>query len=74
MPEVPDQQPVWSPNGNSLAFVGEWMNRSSVFVIGATGKSRRRITGARDFVDSFHPPAWSRDGRTIFYAAVVGTR
>ena len=52
--------PAFSPDGERIAFhvVG---SDAGLFVMGATGESRRRITTA-----GFHP-SWSPDGREIVY-------
>jgi TolB protein len=59
--------PVWSPDGNHLAFrrmIGE-MN-SEVFVADADGSNQRNLTNHPAF-DGW--PAWSPDGKRIAFAS-----
>jgi dipeptidyl aminopeptidase/acylaminoacyl peptidase len=71
--DVDDADPVWSPNGQEIAFVtnrtdGREMNSvSEIWAIHAHGKQERRVVGG----DSarFHSPSWSPDGTKI---AIVG--
>jgi Tol biopolymer transport system component len=68
-PSVPDDNPVLSPNGRTLAFVrhrpegdfGEW--KRSVARMPARGGPARDLF--RDPEVSAFAPAWSRDGRLI---------
>lgn len=62
--------PAWSPDGSQLAYVGgskRWALAhfvgSGVFVVGADGRGRRRITRGHDW-----SPAWSPDGTTLAFA------
>lgn len=56
-----DTQPVFSPNGEQIAFYSERMG-GGIFLMGATGESVRRVTDA-----GFHP-SWSPDGKEIVYS------
>lgn len=61
-------QPVWSPDGTKIAFVGvaEDQERTQLFVVGSNGTQRRQLT---DFAeDSVSEPAWSPDGRHLVFA------
>jgi TolB protein len=62
--------PVWSPDGQSLAFrrMVEDTN-SEVFVADSAGKNQRNITNSPAF-DGW--PAWSPDGRLIAFASNRG--
>ena len=50
-----DEQPVWSPNGNRVAFVSYLDGDADIFVMNADGSQQTRITTntARDI-----HPSW----------------
>jgi TolB protein len=55
----------WSPDGRAIVFAsGTGDGRSSVFVVGADGRHRRRITPWGPWTTSAH---WSPDGQRIVY-------
>jgi tricorn protease len=59
-----ESQPVFSPDGATLAFTGEYDGNTDVFTIPVTGGIPRRIT--------YHPAAdvavgWTRDGKSILF-------
>jgi Tol biopolymer transport system component len=68
-------EPTWSPDGSQVAYVGESKPRaeqpghvslfswSGIFVVGADGRGRHRLTRGKD-----RSPAWSPDGTTIAFA------
>jgi len=61
----PNRNEVWpafSPDGKQLAF-SEGGGQGSIFVVGATGESVRRLT---DFGAN---PAWSPDGKRIVFSS-----
>jgi serine/threonine protein kinase/Tol biopolymer transport system component len=58
---VNDTQPAYSPDGKTIAFRSE-RDGGGLFLMGATGESVRRLT------DAGYNPAWSADGKEIFYA------
>jgi eukaryotic-like serine/threonine-protein kinase len=60
-PGTAETQPVFSPDGSFIAFRVEG-DDGGIFVMGATGESRRRVT------DSGWNPAWSPDGRFLVFA------
>ncbi len=56
--------PVFSPDGQTIAFTGEYDGNTDVFTVPATGGTPKRIT--------FHPGVdvavgWSRDGRSVLF-------
>lgn len=60
-----DYKPVWSPDGNELAFASNRYGNFDVFLMPAAGGKARRLTyhSANDFPTSFAP-----DGTILFTA------
>jgi Tol biopolymer transport system component len=56
-----DRQPVFSPEGDRIAFRSE-RDGGGLFVMGRTGESVRRLA------DQGFSPAWSPDGRQLAYS------
>ncbi|HTV08565.1 MAG TPA: PDZ domain-containing protein [Candidatus Aquilonibacter sp.] len=59
-----ESQPVFSPDGQTIAFTGEYDGNTDVFTIPATGGIPKRIT--------YHPAAdvavgWTSDGKSILF-------
>ncbi len=59
-----ESQPIFSPDGNTLAFTGEYDGNTDVFTVPVTGGIPRRIT--------YHPAAdiavgWTPDGTRILF-------
>jgi Tol biopolymer transport system component len=63
-----DREPVWSPDGESIAFRIDQGSSSQLAVMSRTGTNVRRITSGQAF--SFLP-TWSRDGSTLLYSRDV---
>jgi len=59
-----DSQPVFSPDGRSIAFISDRSGAENVWVADADGKQLRQIS-LRDDNAVFTSPAWSADGRSI---------
>ena len=66
-----DQTPVWSPDGERIAFVSGGNLNSDIYVMNADGSGITRLTHnkADDLSDWSLSPAWSPDGERIaFYS------
>ena len=62
--------PVWSPNADSIAFVGRSETDTlDIYTIGADGRDLRRLTDADG---SYEAPAWSPNGRYLMYVGQRG--
>jgi dipeptidyl aminopeptidase/acylaminoacyl peptidase len=59
----------WSPDGQQIAFGAAWKGDSDIYVISAQGGASRQLIGDRS--NNFQP-AWSRDGRWIYFASNRG--
>src|SRR5689334_18602860 len=65
-----ETNPIFSPDGNWIAFTGEYDGNVDVYVIPATGGEPRRIT--------YHPGndgvvGWTPDGKSIVFLSNRGT-
>jgi len=60
-----DNNPVWSPAGDSLAFVSEVEGGNSVYIVGADGSGLKEIEHKQPWHDS---PRWSPDGKRLAYS------
>lgn len=65
----PSTTPVWSPDGQQVAFVRQTGNDSHIEVMSADGGSTRSLTSGTERAAS---PAWSPDGRQIAFVAAAG--
>lgn len=67
---VGDYMPVYSPDGQQIAFTRDTAGGSStdIWVMSATGQNARRITTG---VAPYGAPTWSPDGTQLAYAAPV---
>ena len=59
--------PSWSPDGGTIAFLSSRDGGNELYVIGADGQGRKRVT--QDLADKWNP-SFSPDGRRIAYAAM----
>ncbi len=72
-----DENPVWSPDGRKIAFIGTREHNSDVYVMNADGSGQRRLTrgmgpafqrqGAICCLTRPPSPAWSPDGQRIAF-------
>jgi Tol biopolymer transport system component len=68
---VADLSPVWSPDGNKIAFTrdrGISTGYSDIYVMNADGSNVVQVTNGPSDVE----PAWSPDGTRIAYAGFAG--
>lgn len=64
--------PVWSPDGKRIAFIGG--KDGSMFVMNADGTERQLLVRGKDPVGSAGRPSWSPDGRRlVFVGAQITT-
>lgn len=64
-----DTHPVWSPDGQRIAFLSDRDGKRQVYVIDADGGEAWQLTNLPNGVDSF---AWSPDGARIALIAKTG--
>ena len=62
--EISDGQPVWSPDGASIAFVSTRNKKSGMYVISADGGAERKLI---EMGGSFGTPRWSPDGKYLYF-------
>jgi len=61
--------PVWSPDGHTIAFSGQTTGVTDLFLYDLDSKNMRRLTNDK-YADL--QPAWSPDGRTIAFSSDRG--
>ena len=66
----PDQSPVVSPDGNTIAYLGyddeiRTYQTTELYIMNIDGTGKRRLTESLD--RSASSPAWSSDGRGLFF-------
>jgi len=61
-----DNQPRWSPDGRTLAFVSAREEKPQLFLISPTGGEAERVTTSKTGVQGFQ---WSPDGKQIAFLA-----
>jgi TolB protein len=62
----PSATPVWSPDGQRIAFVQQTGDDTQIYVMNADGGSQRPLTPGPGRLAS---PAWSPDGQQIVFTA-----
>lgn len=62
-----DYMPVWSPDGQTIAFASDRFGNFDIFTVSAAGGSATRLTfhSAPDFPSGFHP-----DGKSVLFSSV----
>jgi dipeptidyl aminopeptidase/acylaminoacyl peptidase len=58
------QQPEWSPDGKSIAFISDRDGKRQLYRIAVSGGEAEKLTNGDDGVTNF---AWSPDGRSIAF-------
>jgi TolB protein len=64
-----DERPVWSPDGNKIAFVSDRDGNKEIYIMDADGKNQRRLT-FNDWDDQ--SPSWSPDGKGLVFESKRG--
>jgi Tol biopolymer transport system component len=62
---VSDEQPIWSPDGEKIAFVSE--DDGDLYVMNSDGPGRTRLTDTPGY--DHWPPTWSPDGERIAFTS-----
>jgi len=57
-------QPVWSPDGRTIAFGSDRDGNNEIYVMDADGTNIRRLTHTPDIEQT---PSWSPDGKQIVF-------
>lgn len=66
---TPEDAPVWSPDGGTIAFSSTRTGRSEIFTVPAGGGAATQLTNE---VGGAFIPAWSSDGSSIYFTSTVG--
>jgi len=69
---APDTSPVWSPDGNRLAYGGSRAGGMGIYERAANGTSTER-TLVSPIGEPMYPNHWSRDGRFLLYTKEAGS-
>jgi dipeptidyl aminopeptidase/acylaminoacyl peptidase len=63
-----DNEPAWSPDGKTLAFISARDGASQVYLLSMEGGEAKKLTTLSTGADLFH---WSPDGKTIAFTSSV---
>jgi Tol biopolymer transport system component len=66
-----DATPVWSPNGQKIAYSSRQAGSSDIWVMNADGSGKHRVTFSADWWET--DPTWSPDGRWIAFSSDRGS-
>ena len=66
---VPDFDPVWSPDGNKIAFVSYRDGRPDIFIMKFDGSEPINITNS---ASEDYSPAWAPDGEKLVFSTHTG--
>lgn len=66
-PTGPSYWHGWSPDGKTLAFVGQREGEFDIYTVPASGGAEHRMTTAKGLDDG---PEYAPDGKTIFFCSV----
>lgn len=59
--------PVWSPDGQRIAFRARMGDATDIFTINADGTNLQQVTRGQAITDAATQPVWAVDGTGIFY-------
>lgn len=59
--------PVWSPDGQRVAFRAAVNNMTEIFAINADGMNLQQVTHGQTPTDNATQPTWAADGAAIYY-------
>jgi TolB protein len=65
--DVPEDYPVWSPDGNQIAYVSYRNPTVQIYLMDTNGRNQRRLTHS---YRTDYSPAWSPDGSRIAYSSI----
>jgi Tol biopolymer transport system component len=60
-----DHSPVWSPDGNKIAFISDRAGNPNLFVMDSTGNQVEQLTDATAPESFVSHPQWSPNGQTL---------
>jgi Tol biopolymer transport system component len=74
-PDIDDGVPVWSPDGNRIAFAANGGKVSNgIYQKSSNGAGREELLLASPAQRGIWPTSWSRDGRFILYSSEIDRR
>lgn len=69
-----DDQPIWSPDGQAIAFRSNRQGKYDIWVMNVDGTNQANLTYAAVFIPEEHntDPAWSPDSQTLVFSRGFG--